>query len=560
MALTSSVQAQIAFKNILGKSQTDSAKSVLEETIGFSFNVPSSNVYMDALPVTASLAVIQGLAVGVSASLQLIQGTNFKGYRTYWPSSPPSGVDPRTGLTFAYGFGSLNGVTSGGLLTNLISDTNGVSYIAIPYDNQNNRIYDLSSRDWIYQYSSGVFYQNNTSISGTPSRIDVYAYIGSKLSDLSENTIENIRISATGVNSYYATYSRPTISTYSTNYLYLVDFGTTNTSGTVSLNINNLGTVSVVKYLNGLASNLSVGDLKGPSGSTTPETYYFLYRNNQFEFFDRYPVSDSNKLTVATDVLDDRIGIDKGTSFDNVSFNEVFKQMLYPDQQGRILGLTCFGPSNSTLKQFYEVGASFSAAGTFTFSMNISNSYKLNNNSFSVRDIDYVTIFTQSSSFTSGLGTFRFPTGYPNYIKTSPGQTRLKLSLTSTDGTILSENYYLNWVWKIYYGSSTYSSLNASQILSLNGLLATQSIGNLTFSSDGYKYFIVPNISDYDFSKMTYNDFPLAIAGTTSGYTYSSGNLNFDYLTFTNSYNLPQQYKIYRTENYISGTISININ
>lgn len=560
MALTSSVQTQIAFKNILGKSQTDSSKSLLEETIGFSFNVPSTSVYMDILPQTASTAVVQGLAVGVSASLSVITGTNFRAYQTYWPNIPPSGIDTKTGLTFAYGIGSLTGVTGGQKLDNLISDSNGVSYTAIPYDGSNNRIFPLSNRDWIYQYSSGVYYQQNTNISGTPSRIDVYAYIGAKLSDFSEKTFENIRISATGINSYYATYSTPIISTYSTNYLYLVDFGISNTSGTVSLNINNIGTVSVIKYLDGVATNLSVGDLVGATGSNQGETYYLLFRNNQFEFFDKYPVSDSNKFTTPKDLIVDREGIKKGTSFGGVDFVDVWNQLLYPEEQGSILGLTCFGPTSSTLLQKYEVGSSFSTVGTFTFSFTMLNSFKLKPNTFQVRDIDYATIFTQSSSFTGGVGTFRFPSGYTNYIKTSPGETRLKVSVNRNDNIVLSEHYYLTWMWKIYYGSSTYSSLTASQILSLDSILATHSMGNFTVSGSGYKYFIVPDDSSYDFSRINYNGLPLAIAGTTSGYTYSTGDLNYTYMSFTNSYNLSKQYKIFRTQNQISATISIHIN
>jgi len=565
MALTSSVQSQIAFKNISGKSITDSSKSLLEETIGFAFNVPSTNVYIDILPTTASSAVTQGLAVGVSASLLVITGTNFKAYQTYWPSIPPSGTDTKTGLTFAYGKGSLIGVTGGQKLDNLISDSNGVSYTAIPYDTSSNRIFPLSNRDWIYQYSSGIYYQENPTISGTPSRIDVYAYLGAKLSDLSEKTFENIRITATGINSYFATYSTPIISTYSNNYLYLVNFGNTNTSGTVSLNINNIGTVSVIKYVDGLVNNLSVGDIQGPSGSNFGETYYLLFRNNQFEFFDKYPVSDSNKLTSITDVTIDREGVKRGTSFNSVSSLSIFNQLLYPEQQGQIYGLTCFGPTGSILSQRMEVGSSFSTTGTFTFSFTIVSSDKFTPKTLEIKDPFFYAVFTQSSSFTGshisqGIGAFRFPSGYSNYIKTSPGSTKIKLSVDRKDGIRLSEIYDISWMWKIYYGSSTYSSLTASQILSLNSILATHSMGHFTVSGSGYKYFIVPNESTYDFSRINYNGLPLAIAGTTSGYTYSTGDLNYTFMTFTNSYNLSKQYKIYRTQNQISSTISIFIN
>ena len=561
MALTSSVLSQISFKNISGKSQTDLNKSLLEETIGFSFNIPSKNIYMDNLPVTASLGVEQGIAVGVSASLGLIPGTNNRAFLTYWPSQPPMGFDFKTGLTYAYGYGSLMGVSAGQKMTNLISDSNGESYAAIPYDESNNRIYPLSSRDWLYQYSSGVFYQNENTVSGTPSRIDVYAYLGSKLSDLSERSIENIRISATGINSYYATYSRPIISTYSTNYLYLVDFANSNTSGTVSLNINNIGTVSVVRYLNGQPTTLNTGDILGASGSTIPQTYYLLFRNNQFEFFERYPVADSNKYTNASQTLQTYSGVEKGTSFDNTSFLNLFSQLMYPESAGVIQGLTCTGPTTSTLNNLFEIGASFSINGTYTFSFTLSDSIKFEPNTLQIDDLNYHPPFTQSSGFVGNVGTFRFPTSYPtaSYLKTSPGQTNLRLKLKRTDGVILNKNYDINWTWRVYYGSSTYSSLTASQILSLSSTLATNSIGTFTFSSDGYKYFVAPNDVSYDFSKMIYQGFPLPIAGTTSGYTYSQNDINFTYMTFTNSYGISKEYKIYRTVNNISATMSIQI-
>jgi len=511
--------------------------------------------------VTASVGISQGLMVGVSASLTVIPGTNNRAFLTYWPTQPPLGFDFKTGLSYSYGLGSLKDIFSGQKMTNLISDSNGESYAAIPFDASGNRIFPLSSRDWIYQYSSGVFYQNENTIIGTPSRIDVFAYLGAKLSDLSEKSIENIRISATGVNSYFATYSRPTISTYSTNYLYLVDFNNTNTSGTVSLNINNIGTVSVVKYSNGQPIGLNTNDIVGASGSNPPQTYYLLFRNNQFEFFERYPIADSNKYTNASNTIEKSAGVDKGTSFDNVSFLNLFNQILYPEAAGKIHGLTCTGPTTSNLNKFLEVGSSFSIHGTYTFSFSLSDPIKFQSNTLKIEDVNYHPPFTQSSGFLGNLGTFRFPSTYTasGYLKNSPGQTNLRLSLKRLDGTFLSEDYNINWTWRIYYGSSTYSSLTASQILSLSSTLATSSIGTFTFSDSGYKYFIIPDDSSYNFSKMIYQGFYLPIAATTSGYTHSQNEVYFDYLTFTNSYGLSKQYKIYRTENNISSTMSIQI-
>ena len=80
---SSNIQAQIAFKNLLGKSQTDDLKGIVNESIGISFDVPSFNVMMDGISGTASIAVSDGVAVKVVGNLVEVFGSNKKAYQTF---------------------------------------------------------------------------------------------------------------------------------------------------------------------------------------------------------------------------------------------------------------------------------------------------------------------------------------------------------------------------------------------------------------------------------------------------------------------------------------------
>jgi hypothetical protein len=84
-------------------------------------------------------------------------------------------------------------------------------------------------------------------------------------------------------------------------------------------------------------------------------------------------------------------------------------------------------------------------------------------------------------------------------------------------------------------------------------------VGSWTVSGSGYKYFAVPEDSQYNFDRISYLGLPIAMAGTPSGYSYSYGDLNYLFVTVSNAFNVQKQYKIYRTKNEIGATISFNI-
>lgn len=553
------IQGQIAFKNLLGKSQTNDLNIVVNEVIGFGFDVPSFNVMMDNISPTASISVADGVAVLVKATLTTINGTNGKAYRTFWPATPPSGTDIKNSNNpFAYGSGSLEGISAGQPITNLISDSFGISYQAIPRKSDGSQIPPLDDRDWIYQYNSGVYYQDKPSLAvGDPTTIDVYYYIGDRLLSQSKNTQSNIRVSATAsINTttqdlYFATYSTPSIATYSTNYLFLVDFTQTNLSSTVSFNVNGIGTTSVIKYTKDGPTPLAPGDIIGATGGTSGQIYYLVYNNGLFEFYPKNPLSDSSSFTYPVDTVNTVGGIDVGTQFEKVSFQDMMKDLLYPEQLGKFTSLSVSNNSGQVLR--YEVGDKLPRQ-IYTFSWGVNNSTDFKSSTLKLEDITSSNVFTQS---TGNNGPYGFLISTISNV--TDAVRSFKVSLTRNNGTVVSKYLNIPWMWKVYHGSSTWSTLTSSQVFNLSSTLATQSVGSWTLSGSGYKYIAFPEDASYNFTNMYYKGLPFAIAGTPSGYSYSYSDVNYLFVTVSNSFGVQKQYKVYRSKNIISATISVNI-
>lgn len=182
--LSSINQTTIAFKNLLNKSHTDLGKGLGNEAEDIKFNVHSNTIFVSLISSTPATAVAAGVAVQLNADLTLDVTSNGHAYFATWPLSPPAGTDPITSTSYAYGSGTLVGISAGDRVKNAISFSYGNGYEAIPYAGSPipaNRISIGDARNWVYQYQSGVFYQENTG--STPTTLTVYAYTGQYLTD-----------------------------------------------------------------------------------------------------------------------------------------------------------------------------------------------------------------------------------------------------------------------------------------------------------------------------------------------------------------------------------------
>ena len=256
---------------------------IFNEPISSFSNVWANSIWISKIPASASLAETQGISFKITADLVEVENTGGQAYTTHWPAVLPEYLDVTTGTQLTYDQGVLTGITAGARLTDILTPNFGSEYYALPYYSYPSSTIPFGLR-WYLDYNSGTLYLDDIT-DGTASVIDVYPYLGSRLP--MDKLEENIRVSALGTNSYYATYSNPTIATYSENHIYVVDFENTNTS-VVELNISGLGTFSVK---NG-ANELTPGEIVGATGSTASGPVYFLtFRNGEFQFYSKMPVS-----------------------------------------------------------------------------------------------------------------------------------------------------------------------------------------------------------------------------------------------------------------------------
>lgn len=552
MSLTYSTQTQISFKNITGKAQTDPSKELLNEFYGNSFNIPANNIWAANITTDPQIVSLQGNTVEVVADLEVIPGSNGHGFLTKWPTIAPSGVDIQTGLSFSYGFGTLLGVTAGDRITNVISNSYGFSYSAIAYISYPSSVIPfLDNRDWIYQYNSGIFYQDVVA-SGTPSKVKIYPYIGSTLNPT--EGFENIRISATGTNDYFASTSIPIISTYSVNYLFLVDFANTNTSGTVSFELTGLGTYSVRKTSNTGLSNLNIGEIIGGTSGNIGPVYYLTFNGQEFQFYTGTPQQSALSYTKPNPSSINIGSLETGSSFNNVSFQNVFNDIFYGSELGNVTDFLLVGTSGYINP--LEIGDSI-LPETYTFSWNLQNSALFDNNSVDIERLGFGNLTSSSTN----LGPFGWILGSTISYSTTQSEV-FNLYIKRTNGTTIRKTLEIDWRFPVYFGSTSSTGLTGSDLPgNFFKILATNSNLTLNIPGAGYKYIAIPETFSEIYS-LTVDGVPAAMAATSYGFNFIEskvGNYNgtissiyHDKIFVTSSFGIGSTYSLYRTLNNIS--------
>ena len=121
----------------------------------------------------------------------------------------------------------------------------------------------------------------------------------------------------------------------------------------------------------------------------------------------------------------------------------------------------------------------------------------------------------------------------------------------------------VNWYWAIYYGSSTNEHESEANIVQLNKELRNKSwkSGTWTLDGSGYKYIAIPSFYDVPLTiKEKETGFGLAVASDADGYTDGSSDI-FSYKTMilTNVHGISQEYKVYRSTNFLNSPINLLI-
>ena len=377
-----------------------------------------------------------------------------------------------------------------------------------------------------------------------------------------------VRLTALGTNSnYYATFSTPNIATYSTNNIYLVDFLYTNNTNVVSLNINNIGTVSIFKYdISGTAS-IDVYNLKGATGSIAGPIYSLSYNGNYFQLISDPLNSYTNTNYTATAIG----GVPPISAFNGLTLKSVLNELIYPESQTKITFFGVYGPtsgfstqSNIRVNDVQEVGY-YVYPGTFSFMWTVSTAsgyitasnlysnrlFDNNKGDYGVGGINNGLVWTASVVRGATYGGYGFPLV----------QTFAYTNMIRNDGLVTYVPATIEWRYRYYFGSSTYSGItNSLPNLYNNNLLLVNPFGNYNVPYDGtigtYKWFILPSKDGATISNFLYRGMSVPMADETDGFTYSDNGINYTLRGILNTYGLTVSYKCYRSKNIINATLS----
>ena len=229
-------------------------------------------------------------------------------------------------------------------------------------------------------------------------------------------------------------------------------------------------------------------------------------------------------------------GIPAGSTFDNMTMQEMWDALLYPYQT------PIFSSFTSSMSTPIEVGSTI-PAGSVTFLWNTTNSSNIAANSIKIDDI------TAGNTLASGLantGTTAISISEITNVMATSHQW--KITATNTKGVFLSRTLNVYWQWKIYYGESALTDLTETDVEALRvGTLAANVSGNYSFNAGEYKWICYPT----SFGLKT---------------TFKNASTNFDVAmqpaltkSITNSQGVATNYYCHRTVNKLGGSITISI-
>lgn len=332
---------------------------------------------------------------------------------------------------------------------------------------------------------------------------------------------------------------------YDTNVIYLVVFDQNNT-GPARLNIDGLG------YLDILKGDDTLGLVTlDPNDIVATIVYYIVYDGTQFQIFELAPTQEPNTYTNLNPSTTTVGGVSAGTTFNSMTYKDLFDMMFYPYVLSNFSTFTIVGQSASL-----EVGESISS-GNKTFTWNTTIPANVVANSIKIQQNTTSSSWLITNTANDNSEVISFPS---SIVRTTPGTYNWKVYAQRTNSSWFNRTFTVNWFWKIYYGTSANEFLVEAEVKALTtNQKAANRLGTYTFGTGDYKYFAIPDsfgevIAFKDFT----TNLNVAMAGIAEGYTSGGTNgLYYQNVSVTNSYGITTNYRVYRTRNILGGTIKI---
>lgn len=400
----------------------------------------------------------------------------------------------------------------------------------------------------VYVKENGQYYQMTSGLTNSD-------WVNLNLSTPISTTVS---VTTIGTNNYTGT-STPTITAYTIGTIYLTTFGADNTTAS-TININGLGVLDVLKGNDSGLTFVDAGDIQ--SGVT----YFLTYDGTQMQFFDSNPTS--TVPNTYTSLLPSTVavgGIPVGTTFSATPYTQLFDDMFHPTLAPNFTSflLRATPSTASTQATTLEVGNSV-CGGTRVFTWATSNSSYVKPNTIRIYNVTggNTIISTPTSGMTNdGVELITLS----NIQKISQASHQWAIYGTRSNNSTFSALFTSTWLWRRMNGVSTSSAITTSSAINAfsgTGTLTTTMLGTYAFVGAGYKYFFAPStFGNPTLFRDATTQLAVAMATATDDPFFSgtSGNYSFGTVAVTNQFNITQNYRVYRTRNFLNGNITIAV-
>lgn len=248
-------------------------------------------------------------------------------------------------------------------------------------------------------------------------------------------------------------------------------------------------------------------------------------------------------------------GITAGTDLSNINYDTLLQQLLAPYASPAFSSFTMSGQATSI-----EVGTTLTGSKNFAFSF--TNGANVSPNTLAIFDVTAATFLVTGAPTTSPQAA-----SIGSVTLSSPGTYSWRGQATNTNTiNFSSAPFTVSWLWRLYYGTSTNTTLTEAQIEALtNNSLVAVNTAIYPFIAGGYKYFAwADSLGSPTTStgfKDTSNNLPVSMASSVDDAFFSNVQNGWSYglVSVTNANGVVTNYRVYRTKNQLGGSINIQV-
>jgi hypothetical protein len=225
-------------------------------------------------------------------------------------------------------------------------------------------------------------------------------------------------------------------------------------------------------------------------------------------------------------------GIAAGSTFNNVSHNTMWNNLLYPYQIPTFSAFSISGQATTL-----EVGATVPENRVFTWT--VTNVANIQPDSLTIRNQ------TANTDIETGLAVTASPftSDSPSVQRTSAGNNVWRIAGINTQSASFNRDFTVSWNWRRWWGESPLETLNETAIKSLRvSELNNSSGGTFAFNGGGYKYIV--GMTQLTTFRNQANNLPVPFE---AGYQ----------VAITNANGISQTVWVYRTTFELGGSITV---